>query len=446
MPATASAHPLGDFTVNTSTAIVVRPGEVVLDLVVDMAEVPAYRERAAIDADGDGEVSDAEAAGYRDATCEALAGRLRLTVDGAAVRPATRRTTLSFPPGRAGLRTLRLRCVSAVPVEAGSHLVTYRDGTFPGRLGWREVLALGDGATILASDVPGRSPSDRLSSYPSGVVPLHVTTARLTFRPGGAARAGAALAPVSRAPGAGLLGAAVSRTDLGVGLAALLVLAAFGVGAVHALAPGHGKTLIGASMVASGGARQALAIAGAVAAMHTGSVLALGLLVTVAERGLAPERLYPWLGAIAGLTALGLGTRLFVVRLRELRGGGEHRHDHDGHAHAHGQAHGHARPTLSRSGLAAIALAGGILPSPSALLVLLGSVALGRATFGLLLVAAFSAGLAAALAAVGIVAARLGRTAEQRFPERLVRAVPVLAAACITVVGAVLTGSALAGA
>jgi nickel/cobalt exporter len=175
-----------------------------------------------------------------------------------------------------------------------------------------------------------------------------------------------------------------------------------------------------------------LPVGGAVSVMHTASVLGLGILVLSAERLFAPERIYPWLGLVSGLVALGLGAALLVSRLHALS---EHRRQ--GHDHPHP-----ARP-LSRRGLIALAFAGGILPSPSALVVLLGSVSIGRTALGLVLIAAFSVGLAASLVAVGVVAIRARHMATGRLPAGLMRLAPVVSAGCIALVGVALTARGL---
>jgi len=186
--------------------------------------------------------------------------------------------------------------------------------------------------------------------------------------------------------------------------------------------------------------------------MHTASVLALGLLVLSAEGLFPPERVYPWLGLMSGLVALGLGAVLLVVRLGAWEGARRrHGHEGDGAGHRHGRdrGHGHAHavpegPVLSRRGLVALAAAGGILPSPTALVVLLASVALHRVVFGLALIVAFSVGLAAALILVGILALRARELVARRMSSRWGRLLPVLSASVIVVVGMVLTARGIA--
>jgi ABC-type nickel/cobalt efflux system permease component RcnA len=228
-------------------------------------------------------------------------------------------------------------------------------------------------------------------------------------------------------------------------------------GALHALGPGHGKTLMAAYLVGGGGRpKQAVAVGGAVAVMHTASVLALGFLVLSATRLFPPERVYPWLGLGSGLVALGLGAGLLVSRLgvwgdgrrASLMHGADHEHarddghhQHDEHAHG-GHAHAHAVPdasVLSRRGLLALAVAGGILPSPTALVVLLASVAFHRVAYGLGLIAAFSVGLATALIVVGILALRARDLVSRRMSSNVGRLVPVFSASAIVALGLLLT-------
>jgi ABC-type nickel/cobalt efflux system permease component RcnA len=428
-PAIASAHPLGNFTVNTSATVVVRPAELVVHYVVDMAEIPAFQERAAIDVDGDGSLAPAELTAYTDESCRAVGNGLRVRVDGKAARLAVGATDVSLSEGQAGLSTLRLTCsLRSSFAGAGVHELRVADGNHADRIGWREIVAVGDGTTLDRSDVPGSSPSDELRSYPRDGTTSDVRTASVAFRAGGPALAAAPATGVRTAPDGGILGSFVAR-DLSAGLVALMIAAAFGVGAVHALAPGHGKSLIGVSLLGTGGTlRQAAGIGLAVSVMHTASVLALGLLVLSAERFVDPERVYPWLGLASGLVALGLGAVLLVSRIHHMAEHRRHRH-----------AHPHADRPLSRRGLLALAFSGGILPSPTALVVLLGSASIGRTALGLAMIAAFSVGLAASLVGVGALAIRARGVAQRRFPERVMRLSPVVSAAAIAVIGVVLT-------
>jgi nickel/cobalt transporter (NicO) family protein len=490
--APAAAHPLGNFTVNSYSGLRVGPDRLVVDYVLDMAEIPAFQARQAIDGDRDGTVSGAEAAGWRDRECPRLAGGLRATVDGRPLPFAVTGAAVAFPPGAGGLRTLRLECalVASLPAGRGHHDLAYRDGNQAGRVGWREITATGDGATLEQADVPAGSASRRLTAYPEDQLrsPLDQRSARVRFRPGGP-RAGDAGEPVA-GPGAARRGvdrataaftALVAARRLSPGFGLLALALAVVLGAAHALAPGHGKTVMAAYLVGlRGSLRQAATIGATVTVTHTAGVLLLGLLLS-ASRAVASERVYPWLGLASGLLLAGVGLTLAARALRGPRhlyphahpaghapagahdhgaeghahgpGGqphdhGGHDHDHGGHDHDHG-GHDHAggwggRP-LGWRGLVALGLAGGLVPSPSAVVVLLGGIALGHAWFGVALVLAYGIGMAATLTGVGLLLAHLRGRVDRRLPgpagsllARAGRLLPVATASVIVAVGLVL--------
>jgi nickel/cobalt exporter len=449
----ASAHPLGNFTVNLYSGLHVVPGEIRIDYVVDMAEIPTFQELDGIDLDGDGGASPAELQAWATRTASTLASNLTLSVDGRRRTLQVRTTTAQLRPGQGGLHTLRLEAVLAAPAtRMGS--IEYRDGNFPGRIGWREITAVGeDGAALGGSSVPTESVSDTLLAYPQDLLssPLDVRAMRATFHPGvsvpvdGSATRGPASTGarpgVEGGPFAGLV------ENRGLPLVILGLALAMVFGAWHALLPGHGKTLMAAYMVGTGArVRQAVAVGSAVAIMHTASVLGLGLMVLTLEHTFRPEALYPWLGLLSGLVALGLGAHLMVARLASWSAarGDDHGHGHP-HPHTVGpHRHPDPRPAadggpVSRRGLVALALAGGILPAPSALLVMLAAINAHRVVYGLSLVLAFSVGLATALIVVGLGAMRAREALGRRLTAAMGRVVPVLSAGAIVVVGAFLT-------
>jgi nickel/cobalt exporter len=212
------------------------------------------------------------------------------------------------------------------------------------------------------------------------------------------------------------------------------LLLAVALGAAHALAPGHGKTVMAAYLVGLRGTlRQALTIGATVTLTHTAGVLLLGLVLST-SRAVASERLYPWLGLGSGLLLAGVGLGLL---LRARPAPYPHPHDH-GHDHGHG---GGGRP-LGRRGLVVLGLAGGLVPSPSAVVVLLAGIALGRAWFGVALVLAYGAGMAATLTGVGLLLAGLRTRLDRRLqlppgslPARLGRLLPAATASVIVLAG-----------
>lgn len=426
MAAAALAHPLGNFTSNTFTRVTVGPGGFALTYVLDLAELPTVQARQRLDADGDDDITLEESTTYAEERCAELAGGLVLTTDSVPVPILTNRASLTFPDGQAGLPTLRLTCDLTAPesLETGTQ-VGFEDTNEPGRIGWREVVA--DGPLVASADVPTESISDDLRSYPDDRAPLAVTTAAITvgdeertdplagFAPTGGIQA------LERATDG--LSELMGRQELTLGFVLLAVLIATVLGATHALAPGHGKTVMAAYLVSrEGTVGQMLGLGTTVAVTHTLGVLTLGIAVT-ASQAFAPERLFPWLGVASGLLFAAVGMWL-LVRARSGGHGHDHGHTHDhGHDHHHeppdhGHDHGHDQRSAHGPGWRSLVLpglAGGMLPSPSALVVLVAGIALGRLGFGLLLVIAYGAGMALTLMLAGLLLVRLRTQLLDRF-------------------------------
>ncbi len=549
VPTAASAHPLGNFTVNRYAGVVVSGDAVTVDRVLDIAEIPTAQRTPAIDTDRNGTLSDAELSAWSTKACASSATDLRLTVAGTRIPLTVTTAAARTLQGQAGLPTLRLECsLRAAIVVAPQTALALADTTAGNEVGWREMTARGDGTTLTRSSVPPRSTSARLSSYPKDLLssPLDVRTLQLTVSPGGP-RLGATTSsgPATRTPvTTGLTRGAdrftlafeglVTRSQGSVWLGLVALLAAIALGAGHALAPGHGKTVMAFYLSGrrAGAWRSAAIVGGTVTVTHTAGVLLLGLLVS-AGTAFVPARVYPWLSVVSGLMVALVG--LTLLREAARRGGpgtrehadgshshgllgkahshvpvatdladttvpadtavstnvaadsgapvgtvalldrperhhGEHphahphphdEHPHDSqhdhphpHEHSHGnQQHDHPHPhphdeasgevAPSRRGLVAMGLAGGLLPSPSALLVLLGAIALGHAWFGVALVVAFGLGMAATLAVVGVLVMRLRERAERRFSAAprlgpVLRVLPVLTAVVVLGLGLVL--------
>lgn len=464
----ASAHPLGNFTTNTSTGLVVGTDGVTVDYVLDLAEVPAFQVVERLGRGPDGQLDRDAAQQYRTVQCDELAGGLRVQLDGEPVALVVAATDLSFPQGEAGLQTLRLECRLELeaPSFAGERTVTVADGNFPERLGWREITAAGDGVTVTDSDVPADSVSARLTDYPDELLqsPLRQREATVTVRPGGDAATGTTPTEPAQSMVGWLERLTTAFTDL-VATQELTVAFAFlaaGIsiflGALHALAPGHGKTVMAAYLVGSRGtSRQALQLGMTVAITHTAGVFGLGLILS-ASQTVAPEQLYPYLGLASGLLFAAVGAMLLRRAVRARRGGHGHSHGHEhshdhGHGHGHedehGHSHGHGDQPLTWRSLLAPGLAGGLVPSPSALVVLLGGIAIGRAWFGVTLVVAYGIGMAATLVGAGYLLLRArtrfeGRVSSGRW-VRISSALPVATASLIIVGGFVIAARSVGG-
>ena len=244
--------------------------------------------------------------------------------------------------------------------------------------------------------------------------------------------------------------------ELGWGMIAAGMAVAFALGAVHALSPGHGKTIVAAYLVGSRGTpRHALFLGGVVTFTHTISVFCLGFATLFLSRFVLPEKIFPVLGVISGASIVCIGTALFFKRLGALRPDSHHHHHHDhdhaGHVHDHGDGHVHSHipeGDVGITGLIALGASGGLVPCPSALVLLLSAVALGRVALGLSLLVAFSAGLAVVLSGIGLIVLY----AKQLLPRSVDavrhgawRYLPVASAAVIVCAGILMTGAALSG-
>ncbi|MEP7364667.1 MAG: high frequency lysogenization protein HflD [Acidobacteriota bacterium] len=225
-------------------------------------------------------------------------------------------------------------------------------------------------------------------------------------------------------------------------LATALALAFF-FGAVHALTPGHGKTIVAAYLVGSRGRlTDAFYLGGIVTATHTISVFALGVVTLYASTRVSLERIFPWLSFASGAMVLGIGSWLLIQRLRGAAA--EHSHDHShsvSHSHAHGHSHGHSH---SHGSLLSLGVSGGLVPCPEALVVLMLSVSLGRLGFGLLLLTFFSLGLATILIAIGSAMVLAGGRFTAMQPSGVwTQRLPIASAAIVTVLGLYMTLEAL---
>jgi nickel/cobalt exporter len=383
--------------------------------------------------------------------------------------------------------------------------LNYRDGNFPGRAGWKEIIAMAaSGVKLLSSSVPEADRSARLSDYPTDLLnsPPQQLAAQISFAvvaPAGrvddfgaaktvepvqtakpsvseaaqvrpavapavgrdwATREAVELKPNRQTTPRSSFTEILARKDLELGVMLAALAIAVGLGALHALEPGHGKTLVAAYLVGSRGTfKHAFLLGVIVTASHTAGVYLLGAITLYASKYIVPERLYPWLGAISGVMIALLGLILLVRRYRgrdELLGHshqhhGAHGHEHD-HAHAHHHHHGHheqhdheVNQAVSLKQLLALGISGGIVPCPAALVVLLSAVALQRIGFGLLLIVAFSIGLAAVLNAVGMlmVYARQFMARFQTEGQWTSRWLPITSSAFILLAGIALTWQAL---
>jgi ABC-type nickel/cobalt efflux system permease component RcnA len=486
------AHPMGNFSVNHYAKITIGKDSIEIHYLIDAAEIPTFQAMQQNEFQSGPELAATRE--YLSREAEVFKKNLVLMVSGQPLPLQTKSTGIIFPPGAGGLPTMKMSFVYGATLSggrpdvfsAGAGSIYYRDENFPGRIGWKEVVAVaGPGVTFLSSSAPTLDRSSELSNYPTDLLnsPPHDLEASIRFAlPAAAAiqdsrghtiarklpiqlppgslsgkrsmrKSGTASAlhrqsaeranPATTAPTAVNRSAAPATSPRSSRRAELqanqqgtpknrftelitakpfsiwfLVMAAgiaAGLGALHALEPGHGKTIVAAYLVGSRGtARHAVLLGIVVTAAHTAGVYLLGVLTLYASQYIVPEQLYPWLGALSGVTVAGLG--IFIL-LRNLTG------ETSEHSHAGGKHHSHwffsmlkpsvaadsdglrassADKQVSLRELFTLGVTGGIVPCPAALVVLLSAFSLHRIGFGLFLITSFSFGLALVLVIVGL--------------------------------------------
>jgi ABC-type nickel/cobalt efflux system permease component RcnA len=489
-PGHGTAHPLGNFSISRYTGIEVGRNVIALRYFVDMAEIPTFQELQ-----GHGIPSDPaepRVSRYVRDTAEALKQGLELEVGGRRLALEVRSAEVIFPEGAGGLPTMKLAILyrAALGNSPGGHEdLRYRDDNFASRAGWKEVIAVArSGAEIIERSVPAQDRSRELSDYPTDLLdsPPQVSQARLRFTRPMPSPAVAAVAPpapktpvderhspaspepvIAPRPNVQVTSGSaftelIGARELTVSVVALALVVAAALGALHALEPGHGKTVVAAYLVGSRGTAWHAVILGLiVTASHTAGVYLLGAATVYASRYIVPERIYPWVALGSGLAIAALGLSLFLRRYAGRKAAHTHAHHHhhgghhhDGHgdadtpAHRHGHAHDHHYPhddtghhhapgRLSLRQLWALGITGGIVPCPAALVVLLSALSLRRVGFGLLLIVAFSLGLALVLVSIGLFVVYAGRLVT-RLDERgplVTRWLPLMSSAVMTLLG-----------
>jgi nickel/cobalt transporter (NicO) family protein len=554
------AHPMGNFSISHYSKIQVGMQRVDLLYIIDMAEVPTFQEKPEIDLNNNGEVEAAEKGNYLSKKVDTLTRGLNLDINGVDLRLIKVSDQLDMLPGGLNLPTMKItiRYYSDLAPTAlkAANSFHFRDNNFPGRVGWKEIVARpAEGIEFIESSVPAADKSQELTVYPEDptVSPPQDSAAVVTFRVlshiSGLSlgEKAATLEPLSFSKGAGTnsgeplpsnqsfqqndprtlreqqrLTQFLTSSTLGMNVIILAMVVAFGLGAFHALSPGHGKTVVGAYLVGTRGtAKHAVLLGAIVTITHTLGVFVLGLVTLYASKYVLPEKLYPWLGFFSGLAVVVIGFSLFLQRYRALyshshdghshthehhhehvhphehhHDGGhvhdhshphshqhshhhatehdhshhehvhththhthtDHAHPHDSHTHEHTHSHVHSPLTHTHGGvththdysnvrfkdLFTLGVTGGIVPCPSALVVLLSAISLNRVGLGLLLIVAFSFGLALVLMGIGLLMV-YARGFMERFSGqgRLWRTLPVFSSLVVTVLGAAIAIQAL---
>jgi nickel/cobalt transporter (NicO) family protein len=465
-----SAHPMGNFSVNHYSRLYFKASLMELTYVLDLAEIPTFQ----LMGDWNIDWKDQATLSVRSTQqAQEWLDQVSLTQAGRRVPLRIRSVSPAAAEGAGGMPVLRTSITAEATLRPGE--VTYEDRNFAGRAGWKEIVVDHDPSAVIGqSSQTSGDRSKSLTYYPTdpSITPPQDLTARVQWSAvasqisRGAGRgaglrpadSGAAIpAPFSQqqpeAPGTVVRGDFLSRMlqqkKLPGAVILLGILVAFGLGAMHAMSPGHGKTIVAAYLVGSRGTLKHAALLGmVVTSTHTFTVFLLGLGMLFFQQYFVPEKIVPVLGVISGLSIVSIGLMLLYQRashdhshelgsarpgrsrIAELRGAQRHSDSH--------MIEGEITP----ASLIALGISGGMVPCPSALILMLSAIALGHPGVGLVLLVGFSTGLALVLMAFGMLAIY----AEQLLPNRegtmknpLVRMIPVFSAVVVIVLGLAMT-------
>jgi nickel/cobalt transporter (NicO) family protein len=441
----ASAHPLGNFTINHLARIRADAAGMRIHYVLDIAEIPTFQIMHA-----SGTWTPARMRDWANGESALVTDGFSVKADGVVIRLHLDGTSARTRAGAGGLPILYWTgdYSAALPAKAA---ISVRDLVYADRrIGWKDIV------------LPGLTdPTDELRSYPSALIGSPRQNDAATFdvldgrvahvRVRGEYSDSWSAAAMVRSSALSDLMARGAQTPI---LVLLTILAAFGLGALHGLEPGHGKALLAFTLVgARATLKQAVILAAALTFAHTIAVLLLGVLLCFAA-AFATETLFTWITLISGIAIVVIGARGLSTAVTRATAEREHARAHaGGHAHDHhhqaGDGHSHeipgSAPLHFRSAVVA-AMSGGIAPCPAAIVVLLTALHLHRVGYGLVLIVVFSLGLATILSGLGLAvvhgAAWLGR--RSGF-ARAARVAPFVTAGVISTIGAVMLAQGLIG-
>jgi high-affinity nickel-transport protein len=490
------AHPMGNFSINHYSGIHIDRDAIEVRYIIDIAEIPTYQEiqNAGIVA----RVGDATLRPYLAQQSVAWEKGLRLEINGEAIKLTAGKPSVIFPPGAGGLPTMKIGVVyrGRVPdaAKSGQIRLHYSDGNYEGHAGWKEIVV--NASSDVTIDGPKPFAVDRsaqLTDYPTNLLNSPPQDLEAEFNYSVAAPLIADTKPV--APSAAPAPAKPTKIDAiekatpvqtsvvattqaapepdlklqanrqatprnkftelmatpGLGLGFLLTAAflAAGLGAMHALEPGHGKTIVAAYLVGSRGkTRHAVGLGMLVTAAHTAGVYLLGAVVLYASKYVIPEQVYPWLSIFSGLV---IAVMAAYMLLRAWTGVEEPNEDANGVMHSHWyskkriDAPATSDKSVSLKQLLLLGITGGIIPCPAALVVLLSAVSLHRIGLGLFLIVCFSLGLATVLIAIGVAMVR-ARTLLSRWRSDspwIQRYIPMASATAMLIAGLAIAATAL---
>ena len=426
-PSSALAHPLDEFY--QVTYITVAPQRVTLKIELYPGVLVAPQLLTLIDADQDDDISAVEAQAY----VEQFVQDLTFEIDGRAT--PLRATKLDFPPVlaiRAGQAVIRFDLYVDFPAGLeGNHRLFYQNNHQP------------ETGTYVVNAIAESPERVQIATQDRDVLQTSIQL-DYTVSPNGSGDEEAAETQIEIELPSGISAGQeqLNRYLYEPELSPFFLMVALGLsvvlGGLHALTPGHGKTLVAAYLIGSRGTvGHAVALGGIVTFTHTASVIVIGLLALLASQFIVPNVLAPTLEILSGLLVVYLGVRLLWTRWRGVsrQTDDHHSHHHGEHDHHH---HHHDLPEqVKMSDLLTLGISGGLVPCPEALGIMLIAIGLNRISFGLGLVVAFSFGLAAILIIIGVLLVRSKSLLDGvgRYGEHWQTVLPLVSAIIVTLLG-----------
>lgn len=427
----AFSHPLGE--VVQETTIMNEGGRLLI--VYNTSIGPSITATLVPDLNHDGKVSGVEESKLARAIHEILLPNLEIYLDDKPVIPDLYYDSVSPAPGgyNNGLRSNLVYSIELSGEELSKHYLRFSDNNFrAGELKWLKWMIQADPRFVISRT----SPDSRELNYQFFIKPVDEQDGPMQ---GESIPSGDSLKPEPQEDSSqAALKDYLSRENLGTGTMLFALGLAFVLGMGHALSPGHGKAMVAAYLIGrSGRIRDAFTLGTIVTITHVASVIVLGIAALLLSRYFLPGDLYPWLGAFSGAL-------VFVVGYVMLARRAVHHHHHHDHSHHHHHSHDDQNGEVSWWSMLSLGIAGGMVPCPTALVVLLASVAFGRIVFGLLLIFSFSFGLAAVLIIIGILTVRASKLTEKFSGSRKwIENMPVVSAGLVMVAGVAIALNAL---
>jgi len=426
----AAAHPLGNFTINHLAKIDVKHTMLRVRYVLDIAEIPTFQIMNARAGQWTSRAMQAWAAGQ----AQYVNSALHISANGTPVSLHVQRASARLRPGAGGLPILYWVGEFESPLKPHrTYAIAVQDTVYVDRrIGWKDI--------VVGSQ---SEPTHELQRYPSALIgtPQRVTAATFTVAPGGAVSSIHQDSDTQPTISSGssimrptLLSDMFARPNQTPALILLTLLAAFGLGALHAIEPGHGKALLAFTLVGARATnKQALTLAGSLTFAHTFGVLLLGLAL-FAFAGFVSESVYPWITVVSGAAIAFIGARTLSVTLSLSKGDPAIT---PGAAHEHAHSVPGSQP-LRFSNAVWAAMSGGVAPCPAAIVVLLAALRLHHVGYGMLLIVVFSIGLASVLSGLGLLVVHGAAWISQRSAyARFAAYGPLLTATVISIIGAV---------